>query len=89
MGAEVTISSFIPEELSQGLDRLASLMGRDRSWVVEEAIRWYIDEQAWQVRATRAALDDYRSGNAELVSHETVESELDQLEAQIKAVLAQ
>lgn len=83
MPTQVTISARVPENLSQELDRLADATQRNRSWHIAEAIRLYLDEQAWQVQEIQEALDDYRSGNAELVSHEEVEARMEQLEAEI------
>ena len=88
MSVEVTISARVPENLSQQVDMLATAMQRNRSWVVEEALRRYVEEQAWQVQAIQEALEDYRSGRAELVSHENVEADMEQFEAEIKATLA-
>jgi predicted transcriptional regulator len=38
----VTISARIPEELSEELSALAQALRRNRSWVIEEALRDYI-----------------------------------------------
>lgn len=69
-------------ELAERLDALAVAVNRPKTWLIEEAVRRYIDEQAWQVQAIQEALDDYRSGNAELVAHDQV---MQRLEAKIKA----
>ena len=68
--------------LSERLDALAVAVNRPKTWLIEEAVRRYVDEQAWQVQAIQEALDDYRSGNAELVTHDQV---MQRLEAKIKA----
>ena len=44
---------------------------------IEQAIRHYVQDQAWQVQAIQEALDDYRSGHAELVPHEEVMARLE------------
>jgi len=69
-------------ELAERLDALAVAVNRPKTWLIEEAVRRYVDEQAWQVQAIQEALDDYRSGNAELVAHDQV---MQRLEAKIKA----
>jgi predicted transcriptional regulator len=72
------------DNLVNQLDELAAAMDRPRTWLIEQAVRRYIEEQAWQVQAIQAALDDYRSGDAVLVPHEEV---MDRLEARIKGAL--
>lgn len=72
------------EELAEQLDALAASLDRPRSWVIEQAIAQYLQEQAWQVQAIEEALDDLNSGQAELVPHEEV---MEGLEAQLKAKL--
>jgi predicted transcriptional regulator len=84
--AKVT-SVRLEDELSQRLDRLAVSMDRPKAWLIEQAIKSYIDEQSWQVQAIKEALDDYRSGKSRLVSHEEVTAELEKLEADIRGSL--
>lgn len=60
------------EELAEQLDALAASLDRPRSWVIEQAIARYLQEQAWQVQAIQEALDDLNSGQAELVPHKQV-----------------
>lgn len=76
----------LEDELSSQLDTLAVSLDRPKAWVIDQAIRRYVREQAWQVQAIQEALDDYRSGHAELVPHEEV---MDRLETRIRAKLAQ
>jgi predicted transcriptional regulator len=79
----------LEDELATKLDALAASMERPKSWVIEQAIINYVDEQSWQVEAIREALQDYRSGKAVLVSHEQVMQEMDELETEIRATLQQ
>lgn len=85
MGAEVQIAGRVPQELSERVDRLANAINRNRSWIVEEALRHYMDEQEWQVQEIQEALDEYRAGKSVLIPHEQVEAEMAQLEAEIEA----
>jgi predicted transcriptional regulator len=71
----------LEDETAAQLDALAKLMGRPVAWLLNEAVKSYIAEQSWQVTAIKEALDDYRSGQAELLSHETVMGEIAALEA--------
>ena len=89
MSRQVTISARVPEELSQQLDQLATATRRNRSWLVEEALRRYVEEQAWQVQAIQEALVEYRAGESSLVPDEEVDASLEALEKQIKGAIDQ
>lgn len=83
---DVTILARVPEDLSQRLTALAEATKRNRPYLIEEALRIYIDEQSWQVAAIRDALEDYQGGNAKLVPHKDV---MERLEAKLGARLEQ
>ncbi len=72
----------LEDELANKLEALAEAMDRPRSWVIEQAIKSYVDEQSWQVEAIGEALEEYRSGKAELVPHEQV---MERIEARVRA----
>ena len=72
-------------ELSERLDKLAVAVNRPKTWLIEEAVRRYVEEQSWQVEAIEQELADHRSGKGELVPHDQV---MQQLEARIRAKLA-
>ncbi|HBB34397.1 MAG TPA: toxin-antitoxin system antitoxin subunit [Cyanobacteria bacterium UBA8803] len=76
----------LDEALTEQLDALAASVDRPRSWLIEQAIKRYLEEQAWQVQAIQEALADLRSGKAELVPHEQV---MQRLETKLTAKLAQ
>ena len=58
-----TISMRVDDELVHQLDRLASSMGRSRTYVVSEAIQAYVREQAWQVQEIQDALREAEAGD--------------------------
>ena len=89
MSTQVTISARVPAALRQQLDELATATQRDRSWLIEAALRRYIEEQAWQVQAIQEALADYRAGTADLVPHDEVDAAMAALEAQLSATAEQ
>jgi predicted transcriptional regulator len=64
--------------LVEQLDQLATATDRPRSWHIERAVVRYLEEEAWQVKAIQEALDDYRSGTADLVSHEEVKRRIEE-----------
>ena len=67
----------LADELVAQLDQLASAVDRSRGWLIEQAIRRYLAEEAWQLAAIRSALDDARSGLADTVAHDEVMARLD------------
>ncbi len=75
----------LDEALTEQLDALAASVDRPRSWVIEQAIKRYLEEQAWQVQAIQEAFDELHSGKAQLVPHEQV---MERLETKLKAKLA-
>ncbi len=81
-----TTSVRLEEDLANKLDALAASMDRPKAWLIEQAIKSYVDEQAWQVQAIREAMEEYRSGKAESVPHEEVK---ERLEAKIRAKMGQ
>jgi predicted transcriptional regulator len=50
-------------ELIEQLDALAVTVDRPRTWLIEQAIRRYVEEEARQVQAIREAKEAYESGN--------------------------
>ena len=70
MSTEVSISARVPEELSRQVDRLAAATNRNRSWVVEEALRAYL---ARELEFIEAVEEGIRQGDAgEIVPHADV-----------------
>lgn len=59
----------LSDELASRLAQLAEALDRPRSWLMEQAIARYVDEEAWQVAAITEALDDYQKGGAKLTPH--------------------
>lgn len=68
----------LADDLVAKLDQLAASVDRPRTWVIEQAIARYVEEEAWQVAAIEEALADYRAGTARLVPHEHVMQHLDE-----------
>lgn len=74
---EVTISARIPEELSEQLTTLAEALRRNRSWVIEEAIRSYIESEKQFLEAVEEGIRADEAGD--VVPHEEVMREVDVL----------
>ena len=56
MSTEVSISARVPEELSRQVDRLAAATRRNRSWVVEEALRFYLAQELDMLEAVQEGI---------------------------------
>lgn len=50
-----TITVRTDPEITTQIAALAEAMDRSRNWVVEEALRQYIDAQAWQIEGIKQA----------------------------------
>jgi predicted transcriptional regulator len=72
----------LDDELARKLDTLAAATDRPKVWLIEQAVRRYVEEQSWQIQAISEALAEYDSGASELVPHERV---MQELEARMKA----
>ena len=71
-GSTITIRTSA--EVVAAITRLAESMNRSRNWVIEAALRNYLDTQAWQVEGIREALA--QADADELGTHEDVFSGL-------------
>lgn len=71
----------LDDSLSSKLDELATALDRPKSWLIEQAISSYVEEQSWQVEAISEALARYQSGQATLIPHEQV---MERIEAKLK-----
>ena len=49
--------------LKKTLDRLAKATGRSRAYLAQDALRQYLDEQAWQVAEIKKALKEADAGD--------------------------
>jgi len=67
----------LSDELAARLARLAELEDRSKSWIIEQAVARYVDEELPEVVAVAEALEEYRKGGERLKSHEEVMSGLD------------
>lgn len=71
-----TVTTQIPEELADNLDKVAELEGRSKSWLIREAIADYLANQVEIQKLTMEGIEAYRAG--EVVDHVKVSDELDQ-----------
>ena len=60
--AKGTITIRTEESIEQRLTDLAQAMDRSKNWVIEEAIKQYLDTQAWQVEGIQEAQQSLANG---------------------------
>jgi predicted transcriptional regulator len=78
--ATVSISTRVPEQVRDQVDQLAQALDRDRGWVIEQAIRRYLQDEQQFIQAVQRGRDDIAAGR--FVEHDELEAELDAIEAQ-------
>ncbi len=74
---EKTVSFRADSKKVQELDRLAQSRDRDRSYLLNEAIDYYLDLQQYHIEAIKEGIRDADAGN--LVAHEDVIEEVKKL----------
>lgn len=58
-----TLTLRVPLEVKEQLDRLADATHRSKSYLAGEAIRQYLDVEAWQIGEIRQALVEADAGD--------------------------
>ncbi len=74
--AQITISARIPAGLGQQVDRLAAAVRRNRSWIIEEALRAYVAQELQFLEAVEEGIRAAEAGD--VVDHATVVEEMRQ-----------
>ena len=67
---DITISARISEDLGQQLNTLAQAMRRSRSWIIEEALRTYVEQGTQFLEAVDEGIKDLDNGD--MVDHSVV-----------------
>jgi predicted transcriptional regulator len=75
MSTSTTLTVRLPVKTRRKLEKLAEATARSKSWLAADAIREYVENEEWQVKAIRRGLADIRAGR--VVPHEKVEAWLD------------
>ena len=57
-----TLTVRIDPEIREGLDAIAAVLDRDRSYVVKEALSAYLETHRWQVEHIRKGLRQAQAG---------------------------
>jgi predicted transcriptional regulator len=67
---KTSIDIQLDVELEAKLSAVATRLDRSKSWVVEHALKEFIELQLWQAEAIEVGLDDADAGR--VVSHDAV-----------------
>ena len=57
-----TVTARLDTETQAQLEKLAAATSRSRSWLVAEAVKQYVAEQAWQVEAIQEGVRQADAG---------------------------
>lgn len=68
----VTLSVRVPSEARDQLESLANATGRTKSYLAAEAIEYYLESQAWQIKAIEKSIKKANGKNAKFVEHKNV-----------------
>lgn len=72
-----TITIRTDPDLAGKIAALARAMDRSRNWIIEEALRQYVETQAWQIEGIQAAIESMDRGEG--VPHEKARADIEAL----------
>ena len=72
-----TITIRTERNTVEKIGAIARAMDRSRNWVIEDALRQYIDHQAWYLEGIEQARDSLKAGKG--IPHEEVMAEISEL----------
>jgi predicted transcriptional regulator len=75
--ASSTITIRTDPEIAAKIAALAQAMDRSRNWIIEEALKQYLETQAWQIEGIRQAQASLAQGEG--IAFEDVMAEVDAL----------
>lgn len=68
----VTLSVRVPSKARDRLEDLANATGRTKSFLAAEAIEYYLEIQAWQVKAIEKSVKKANGKKAKFINHQNV-----------------
>jgi predicted transcriptional regulator len=75
--ADTSITIRTDQELAAKVSALAAAMDRSRNWVIEAALREYVEAQAWQIEGIKEAMAALDKGEGS--PHDQVMDEMEAL----------
>ncbi len=79
-----SLHARIPHDILNEVDQIASNIGRSRNWIVNEAIKQYVDIQKWQIQLIKQRLAESESSKSKFIVHDKV---IEKYEKRLKAKL--
>ena len=67
-----TVSVRLDDETLKKLDMMAKSADRSRAWLMAQAVKQYVEHEAWQLDAIHKSLAKLESGKAKFVEHDVV-----------------
>ncbi len=72
--ATSTITIRTDQEIAEKIGKLAKAMDRSRNWVIEDALKQYLHDQAWQIEGIHRGIESLDKGNG--IAHEAVKARM-------------
>lgn len=72
--ANNTITIRTEPEVAEKIGTLAKAMDRSRNWVIEDALKHYIQDQEWQIKGIRQGIQSLDSGQG--ISHDLIKDRI-------------
>lgn len=67
-----TVSIRLDEKVLSQLDIMAKIADRSRAWLMAQAVKQYVDREAWQVEAIQRSVVKLENGTAKFTTHDAV-----------------
>jgi len=67
-----TVSVRLEDNILKQLDMMAKAADRSRAWLLAQAVKQYVEHEAWQVEAIQRALDKLECGKGRFAEHDEV-----------------
>ncbi len=67
-----TVSVRLEDDTLKQLDVMAKASDRSRAWLMSQAVKQFVEHEAWQIDAIKISLEKLEGGKAGFVGHEDV-----------------
>ena len=67
-----TVSVRLDDDTLNQLDMMAKAAERSRAWLMAQAVKQYVEHEAWQIDAIKKSLEKLESGTAKFADHADV-----------------
>ncbi|MEO5330159.1 MAG: ribbon-helix-helix protein, CopG family [Magnetococcus sp. THC-1_WYH] len=69
------LSARIRDDLKDGLSKLVESTGRTQSFLTNEALRQYLEQEAWQIQAIQEVVQEVETASEDdFIAHEKVDN---------------